>query len=153
MSLENLLLARHPSQMDVINENPLSHTTLSLSDLKLKYYRCAESVRCDVVAPAISGAKLLGNGLENMTFLGDNFRLRHKAGNLNTTGAEKAADRLLRGASSLADCYGSRYRGTSLIRNSLPLGPYSRTMPWPYGGLTRGGALSYERGTPVPLLS
>ena len=30
------------------------------------------------------------------------------------------------------------YRGTSLIRNSAPLGPYSRTMPgalwWSYGG-------------------
>ena len=25
------------------------------------------------------------------------------------------------------------YRGTSLMRESLPLGPYSRTMPWPYG--------------------
>ena len=24
----------------------------------------------------------------------------------------------------------ARYRGTSLIRNSPPLGPYSRTMPW-----------------------
>ena len=42
----------------------------------------------------------------------------------------------------------SEYRGTSLIRNSLLLGPYTRTMPralrWSYGG---GG--SYERGTPV----
>jgi len=42
------------------------------------------------------------------------------------------------------------YRGTSLIRNRAPLGPYSRIMPmallWPYGG----GAVSYERGTPVP---
>ena len=41
------------------------------------------------------------------------------------------------------------YRGTLLIRNSAPLGPYSRNMPralwWPY----RGRALSYERGTPV----
>ena len=40
-------------------------------------------------------------------------------------------------------------RGTSLIRNRLLLGPYSRAMPrdpwWPYGG---GG--SYGRGTPVP---
>ena len=30
------------------------------------------------------------------------------------------------------------YSGTSLIRNSTPLGPYNRTMPralrWPYGG-------------------
>ena len=30
------------------------------------------------------------------------------------------------------------YRGTSLIRNHFPLGPYSRIMPralwWPYGG-------------------
>jgi len=40
------------------------------------------------------------------------------------------------------------YRGTSLIRNSAPLGPYSATMP---GALwtPRGGAVSYERGTPV----
>ena len=44
---------------------------------------------------------------------------------------------------------GARYRGISPIRNSTPLGPYSRTMPralwWPY----EGGAVSYERGTPV----
>ena len=41
------------------------------------------------------------------------------------------------------------YRGISLIRNSAPLGPYSRTMPralWKLGG----GAVSYERGTPAP---
>ena len=44
----------------------------------------------------------------------------------------------------------SGYRGTSLIRNSASLGPYSRTMhrtlwkPW-----LGGGAVSYERGTPV----
>jgi len=41
------------------------------------------------------------------------------------------------------------YRGTSLVRNRHPVGPYSRTMPrllwWPRGG----GAVSYERGTPV----
>ena len=41
------------------------------------------------------------------------------------------------------------YRGTSLIKNSAPLGPYSRTVPralrWSWGG----GAVSYERGTPV----
>ena len=41
------------------------------------------------------------------------------------------------------------YRGSSLIRNGAPLGPYSRTMPcralrWSYGG-----AVFYERGTPV----
>ena len=30
-------------------------------------------------------------------------------------------------------------RVTSLIRNSLPLGPNTRTMPLPYGGLTGGG--------------
>ena len=34
---------------------------------------------------------------------------------------------------------GGDYRGTSLIRNSPPLGPYSRTMPWSYGGPTGGG--------------
>jgi hypothetical protein len=32
------------------------------------------------------------------------------------------------------------YRGVSLIRNSAPVGPYSRTTPM---------AVSYERGTPV----
>ena len=41
------------------------------------------------------------------------------------------------------------YRGTLQIKNSAPPGPYSRTMPralwWSYGG----GAVSYERGTPV----
>ena len=41
------------------------------------------------------------------------------------------------------------YRGTSITRNSAPLGPYSRNVPralWrPYGG----GAVSYERGIPV----
>ena len=38
--------------------------------------------------------------------------------------------------------------GTSLIRNRHPVGPYSRTMPDSYGA-PRGGAISYERGTPV----
>ena len=41
------------------------------------------------------------------------------------------------------------YRGTSLIRNSDPLGPYRMTMPralrWPWGRV----GLSYDRGTPV----
>ena len=37
------------------------------------------------------------------------------------------------------------YRGTSLIRNSAPLGPYSRTMPRALGV----SALSYERNIPV----
>jgi len=42
--------------------------------------------------------------------------------------------------------WASRYRGTSLIRNSTPPGPYSRTMPrvlwWPKGG--GGGVLMSE---------
>ena len=42
------------------------------------------------------------------------------------------------------------YRGTSLIRNTPLLGPYSGIIPrvlwWSYGGW----AVSYERGTPVP---
>jgi hypothetical protein len=42
-------------------------------------------------------------------------------------------------------CRSGRFRGTSLIRNSLPLGPYSRTMHRALGG----GAVSYERGSPV----
>jgi len=41
------------------------------------------------------------------------------------------------------------YRGTWLIRNRHPVGPYSRTMPgllwWSWGG----GAVSYDRGTPA----
>ena len=37
-----------------------------------------------------------------------------------------------------------RYRGASLIRNRNPLGPYSRTIG--------GGAVSYERGTPVGMI-
>ena len=43
----------------------------------------------------------------------------------------------------------AEYRGTSLIRNTPLLGPYSgpitRVVWWSYGG----GAGSYERGTPV----
>jgi hypothetical protein len=43
------------------------------------------------------------------------------------------------------------YRGTSLLRNCLPLGPYSNPMPrvlwWSQGG----GGGSYERGTRVRL--
>ena len=43
-----------------------------------------------------------------------------------------------------------QYRGTSLIRNSSVLGPYSRAVSralwWPVGR----GRGSYERGTPVP---
>ena len=38
------------------------------------------------------------------------------------------------------------YRDTSLIRNSAPLGPYSRT--WPYGG-SIVAAFSHERGIPL----
>ena len=44
--------------------------------------------------------------------------------------------------------HGSIYRGILLIRDHLPLGPYSRALPralWWY----QGGAFSYERGTPV----
>ena len=43
----------------------------------------------------------------------------------------------------------SQHRGTSLIRNCHPVGPYSRTLPrllWPF---YRGGSFLYERGTPV----
>ena len=45
------------------------------------------------------------------------------------------------------------YRGTSLIRKRAPLGPYmySRTMPRDLGWSLGGGAVSYERGTPVSL--
>ena len=37
------------------------------------------------------------------------------------------------------------YRGASLIRKHLPLGPYNRAMPRALGR----GAVSYTRGTPV----
>ena len=43
-------------------------------------------------------------------------------------------------------------RGTGVTRsqeNISPLGLYSRPIPGPYGG-PRGGAVSYERGAPVP---
>ena len=40
------------------------------------------------------------------------------------------------------------YRGTSLISNRLPLGPYSRPCLGPYG-VSRGVGVSYERDTPV----
>jgi hypothetical protein len=46
-------------------------------------------------------------------------------------------------------CVHRGYRGESLIRNSAPLGPYSRNMSralwWSYGG----GAVSYKQGTPI----
>ena len=41
-----------------------------------------------------------------------------------------------------------RCRGTSLIRERPSLGPYGRAMPRVRGG-PGGGAVSYERGTPV----
>jgi len=41
------------------------------------------------------------------------------------------------------------YRGTSIIRNSLPLGPYGRPMPRPMVILGGGGGLMSE----VPLYS
>ena len=44
----------------------------------------------------------------------------------------------------ICDC-----RGTSLIRNSTPLGPYSRTMPMALGGPYGGGSISDERGNPI----
>ena len=42
-----------------------------------------------------------------------------------------------------------RYRGTSLIRNRNPLGPYSRTTPRALWRSYGGGGDSLERGTPV----
>jgi hypothetical protein len=42
--------------------------------------------------------------------------------------------------------------GLFRFRSSLPL-PYSRTMPRPHMVVLWGGAVSDERGTPVPLLS
>ena len=43
----------------------------------------------------------------------------------------------------------SGFRSTSLIRNSAPLGSYSRSMPRALWWWQGGGAVSYERGTPV----
>ena len=40
------------------------------------------------------------------------------------------------------------YRSASLISNNPLLGPYSRTMPRPYGGL-REGSVFNERGKPA----
>ena len=45
------------------------------------------------------------------------------------------------------------YRGTSLMRNNDPLGPYSRNMPMGPAVVLRRGAVSYERGTPVVWLT
>jgi len=42
------------------------------------------------------------------------------------------------------------YRGTSLIRNTPLLGPYSRTIPRVLWWCQGGEAVSYERGAPVP---
>ena len=41
------------------------------------------------------------------------------------------------------------YMGTSIIRYSALLGPYSRTMYRALWWVLGGGSLSYERGTPV----
>ena len=42
------------------------------------------------------------------------------------------------------------YRGTSLIRNSVPPGPYSRNMPRAHGG-PRGGGLVLMSDVPLHL--
>ena len=42
------------------------------------------------------------------------------------------------------------YRGTSLTRKRTFIGPYRRPMPRVLGGSLGGGAISYERDTPVP---
>ena len=41
------------------------------------------------------------------------------------------------------------YGGTSLTRKRPPQGPYRRPMSRVLGGVIRGWAFSYERGTPV----
>ena len=46
---------------------------------------------------------------------------------------------------------GTRYRGSLLIRNSALLGPYSRNVPRALWWSQGGGAVSYERGTSVPV--
>ena len=53
---------------------------------------------------------------------------------------------LRRVRSSSPACRMPAYRGTSLIRNTFLLGPYSRSIQDPMVVL---GAVSYERGTPV----
>ena len=50
-------------------------------------------------------------------------------------------------ATEASQTFSLQNRGTSLIRNSAPVGPYRRTMPrllWRSWG---GAAVSYERGT------
>ena len=46
-------------------------------------------------------------------------------------------------------CREKRYRGTLLIRNRPPLGPYSGYMPRPLCWSQGVGAVSFERRTPV----
>ena len=46
-------------------------------------------------------------------------------------------------------CATQGYRGTSLIRNTSLLEPYSGTIPRVLGWSLGGGAVSHERGTPV----
>ena len=45
---------------------------------------------------------------------------------------------------------GGAYRGTSLVRNSSPLGSYSRTMSRALWRCLGEGVASYERGKLVP---
>ena len=47
---------------------------------------------------------------------------------------------------------GLLYRDTSLIENAFPEDPTVGLCPGPFGGPRRGGAFSYERGTPVGLV-
>ena len=57
---------------------------------------------------------------------------------------------VLRRALALARAHRAQYRDTSPMKNCSPLGPYSRPVPralWWFWGA--GGALSYERGSPV----
>ena len=48
-----------------------------------------------------------------------------------------------------AETFLGPYRGTSLIRNSAPLGTYRRTIPRLHTAVLGGVAVSYERGTLV----
>ena len=52
------------------DEEILCANNVLLTEKEKAWKRRAPSVRCDVAAPAITGAKLLRNGLENVTFNG-----------------------------------------------------------------------------------
>ena len=69
--------------------------------------------------------------------------------NMTTMQSFREVSALERGPVPRGGHRGHHYRGTSLIRNIPLLGPSSRTIPRVLGWSWGGGAISYERGTPV----